>query len=72
LGKAKASTRDLHDGSAYVAVTPLWIGGARFRRAPPLPFLYKFCELNVRTYVRYKGIPEVNEAMCVGIFFFAD
>src|SRR5438270_3915654 len=44
---------DLLDGSAYVAVTPFWIGGGRGRWMPPLPFLYKFCELNVRTYVRY-------------------
>ncbi len=54
---------DLLDGTAYVAVTPFWIGGARFRIAPPLPFLNKFCELNVRTYVRYKGIP--------GVYFFS-
>jgi uncharacterized protein len=54
---------DLLDGAAYVAVTPFWIGGARGRMMPPLPFLYKFCELNVRTYVRYKGIP--------GVYFFS-
>jgi uncharacterized protein YqjF (DUF2071 family) len=54
---------DLLDGRAYVAVTPFWIGGARGRMMPPLPFLYKFCELNVRTYVRYKDIP--------GVFFFS-
>ncbi|HZD94688.1 MAG TPA: DUF2071 domain-containing protein [Candidatus Sulfotelmatobacter sp.] len=54
---------DLRDGSAYVAVTPFWMSGIRWRYAPPLPFLYKFCELNVRTYVRYKGIP--------GVYFFS-
>src|SRR5947209_20096388 len=54
---------DLLDGTAYLAVTPFWIGGARGRLMPPLPFLYKFCELNVRTYVRYKGIP--------GVYFFS-
>ena len=54
---------DLLDGSAYVAVTPFWMSGVRGRMTPPLPFLYKFCELNVRTYVRYKGIP--------GVYFFS-
>jgi uncharacterized protein YqjF (DUF2071 family) len=54
---------DLRDGAAYVAVTPFWMSGIRGRLAPPLPFLYKFCELNVRTYVRYKGVP--------GVYFFS-
>jgi uncharacterized protein YqjF (DUF2071 family) len=54
---------DLHDGEAYVAVAPFWMSGIRGRLAPPLPFLYKFCELNVRTYVRYKGVP--------GVYFFS-
>lgn len=54
---------DLLDGSAYVAVTPFWMSGVRGRMMPPLPFLYRFCELNVRTYVRYKDIP--------GVFFFS-
>ena len=54
---------DLLDGSAYVAVTPFWMSGIRGRMMPPLPFLYKFSELNVRTYVRYRDIP--------GVFFFS-
>ncbi|HKR93907.1 MAG TPA: DUF2071 domain-containing protein [Candidatus Angelobacter sp.] len=54
---------DLYDGNAYVAVAPFWMSGVRARLAPPLPFLYKFCELNVRTYVRYKGMP--------GVYFFS-
>lgn len=54
---------DLRDGMAYVAVAPFWMSGIRGRLAPPLPFLYKFCELNVRTYVRYKGVP--------GVYFFS-
>src|SRR5262249_4096329 len=40
-----------------------WMSGIRGRLAPPLPFLYKFCELNVRTYVRYKDVP--------GVYFFS-
>jgi hypothetical protein len=54
---------DLRNGVAYVAVAPFWMSGVRGRLAPPLPFLYKFCELNVRTYVRYKGVP--------GVYFFS-
>ena len=54
---------DLREGMAYVAVAPFWMSGIRGRLAPPLPFLYKFCELNVRTYVRYKGVP--------GVYFFS-
>ena len=54
---------DLRDGSTWVAVTPFWMSGVRGRFSPPLPFLYKFCELNVRTYVRYNGVP--------GVYFFS-
>jgi uncharacterized protein YqjF (DUF2071 family) len=54
---------DLREGTAYVAVAPFWMSGIRGRLAPPLPFFYKFCELNVRTYVRYKGVP--------GVYFFS-
>jgi uncharacterized protein YqjF (DUF2071 family) len=54
---------DLYDGSAWAAVAPFWMSGIRGRLAPPVPFLNKFCELNVRTYVRYKGIP--------GVYFFS-
>ena len=54
---------DLFDGNAYVAVAPFWMSGIRGRFAPPLPFFHKFCELNVRTYVRYKGVP--------GVYFFS-
>jgi uncharacterized protein len=54
---------DLFDGSAYIAVAPFWMSGIRGRFAPPLPFFRKFCELNVRTYVRYKGVP--------GVYFFS-
>ncbi|HEY2499242.1 MAG TPA: DUF2071 domain-containing protein [Candidatus Angelobacter sp.] len=54
---------DLLEGSAWIAVTPFWMSGIRGRFLPPLPFFYKFCELNVRTYVRYQGIP--------GVYFFS-
>jgi uncharacterized protein len=54
---------DLLDGMAYVAVAPFWMSGIRARMMPPLPLLRTFCELNVRTYVRYKNVP--------GVFFFS-
>ncbi|HEX7289302.1 MAG TPA: DUF2071 domain-containing protein [Candidatus Angelobacter sp.] len=54
---------DLRDGRAYVAVAPFWMSGIRARWTPPLPRLSRFAELNVRTYVRYKGIP--------GVYFFS-
>lgn len=54
---------DLRDGQAYVAVVPFWMSGVRGRYMPPLPTLHTFPELNVRTYVRYKGVP--------GVYFFS-
>src|SRR5947209_747282 len=54
---------DLLNGKAYVAVTPFHISGLRPRYLPALPVISRFPELNVRTYVRYKGIP--------GVFFFS-
>jgi uncharacterized protein YqjF (DUF2071 family) len=54
---------DLHEGKAYVAVTPFHMSGIRGRWQPPLPGLSRSAELNVRTYVSYKGIP--------GVWFFS-
>ena len=54
---------DLFNGKAYVAVTPFWINGLRPRYLPPMPVISQFAELNVRTYVSYKGIP--------GVYFFS-
>lgn len=56
---------ELHerDGSAWLGVTPFWVGGLRSRGTPPLPWLSRFSELNVRTYVEYGGRP--------GIYFFS-
>jgi uncharacterized protein len=50
---------DLWQGRAYVAVAPFWMSGVRPRCTPAPPLLHKFPELNVRTYVTYKGIPGV-------------
>ena len=54
---------DLWQDTAYVAITPFWMSGVRPRGVPPPPLVHTFPELNVRTYVKYKGIP--------GVYFFS-
>jgi uncharacterized protein len=54
---------DLHDGEAWVGVTPFRLAGLRLRLMPPVPGASEFPELNLRTYVRYGGRP--------GVFFFS-
>jgi uncharacterized protein YqjF (DUF2071 family) len=54
---------DERDGRAWLGVTPFVVGGLRSRGTPPLPWLSRFAELNVRTYVTYGGRP--------GIYFFS-
>jgi uncharacterized protein YqjF (DUF2071 family) len=54
---------DLRDGEAWLGITPFRVGGLRSRGTPPLPWLSRFPELNVRTYVVYGGRP--------GIYFFS-
>jgi uncharacterized protein len=54
---------DLRDERAWLGITPFRVGGLRSRGTPPLPWLSRFPELNVRTYVAYGGRP--------GIYFFS-
>jgi uncharacterized protein len=54
---------DLGEGEAWLGVTPFVVAGLRVRGTPPLPWLSRFPELNVRTYVAYGGRP--------GIYFFS-
>jgi uncharacterized protein YqjF (DUF2071 family) len=58
-----ALTLDLHDGTAWVSVTPFYLSHLHPRGIPPLPFVSEFPELNVRTYVTYGGKP--------GVYFFS-
>ena len=51
----------LYEGKAYVSIVPFVMSDIRFFFSPVLPFS-KMYELNLRTYVRYKGKK--------GIFFF--
>jgi uncharacterized protein YqjF (DUF2071 family) len=54
---------DTYDGEAWVSVTPFTIWGMRASFLPPVPGFSEMHELNVRTYVHYKGVP--------GIYFFS-
>src|SRR5689334_5835111 len=42
---------DLYDGSAWVALTPFLLLGLRPPGLPALPWISRFAEMNVRTYV---------------------
>lgn len=54
---------DLFDGQAYIAVVPFEMREVSPRLLPSMPWLSFFPELNVRTYVKYKGRP--------GVYFFS-
>lgn len=51
---------DLHDGRAWIGVTPFRIEEFRPRCLPHLGALSRFPELNLRTYVRYRGRPGIH------------
>ncbi len=54
---------DAYDGQAWVGVIPFLMSGIHLRRLPPLPGTSAFPEVNVRTYVRFRGQP--------GVYFFS-
>jgi uncharacterized protein len=54
---------DLFDGEAWLGIVPFDMSNVRLRGIPPVPFLFAFPELNVRTYVTAQGKP--------GIYFFS-
>ncbi|MFC3038677.1 YqjF family protein [Virgibacillus xinjiangensis] len=54
---------DTYDGEAWVSIIPFKISDMRIRLLPSFPYIRKFLELNVRTYVKRDGIP--------GIYFFS-
>ncbi|MDX6512164.1 MAG: uncharacterized protein QOE36_1668 [Gaiellaceae bacterium] len=54
---------DLHEGEAWLGITPFRVSGLRLRGTLPLPRLSTFLELNVRTYVTDGAKP--------GIWFFS-
>ncbi|AMV37679.1 YqjF family protein [Planctomyces sp. SH-PL62] len=46
---------DAFDGVAYVGLVPFTMTGIRYSWAPPVPGTSRFHEVNVRTYVHYRG-----------------
>jgi uncharacterized protein len=54
---------DRYDGGAWLGITPFVLTGLRGHGMPPFPWLSHFPEVNVRTYVDYRG-------KC-GIYFFS-
>lgn len=54
---------DLHEGTAWVGITPFLLTDFRPRGLPALPPISRFPELNLRTYVRAEGR--------AGIYFFS-
>ena len=54
---------DTFDGDAWIGVVPFHMSGIRARFMPPIPGLWAFPELNVRTYVTHGQKP--------GVWFFS-
>ncbi|HEV2318483.1 MAG TPA: DUF2071 domain-containing protein [Verrucomicrobiae bacterium] len=54
---------DLFDNKAWIGISPFALTGLRLPSLPPIPGTNSFFELNVRTYVHFKGKP--------GIYFFS-
>ncbi|MEX2572592.1 MAG: DUF2071 domain-containing protein [Gemmatimonadota bacterium] len=48
------------EGSAWVGLTPFRLTGLHARFLPPVPGLSEFPEMNLRTYVRFKGKPGIH------------
>ncbi|HEY9777983.1 MAG TPA: DUF2071 domain-containing protein [Planktothrix sp.] len=45
---------DTYDGTAWVGVIPFGMSNVSPRNVPALPYMSKFLELNVRTYVKFR------------------
>jgi uncharacterized protein len=54
---------DTFNGKAWMGVVPFTIWGIRASFLPPIPGTSAFHELNLRTYVHFKGVP--------GVWFFS-
>ncbi|WML46620.1 DUF2071 domain-containing protein [Neobacillus sp. PS3-34] len=55
---------DTYEGKAWIGVVPFQMSGIRLRNLPEIPYTSTFPELNVRTYVTYRGEKP-------GVFFFS-
>jgi uncharacterized protein YqjF (DUF2071 family) len=54
---------DTYENSAWVTIVPFAVSKVRLRLLPPLPFLSRFPQMNLRTYVLYDNQP--------GVYFFS-
>ena len=54
---------DTFEGTAWISILPFKVSHMHLRKIPPLPYLTSFLEVNVRTYVKRKGIS--------GVYFFS-
>lgn len=50
---------DTFDGRTWLGITPFLVSGLRLRGTPPVPYVSRFPELNVRTYVTVNGKPGI-------------
>ncbi|MBM7662909.1 uncharacterized protein YqjF (DUF2071 family) [Bacillus mesophilus] len=53
---------DTYDGTGWIGLVPFEMNQVRVHGLPKVPYAHSFLELNVRTYVTYKGKP--------GVYFF--
>jgi uncharacterized protein YqjF (DUF2071 family) len=64
LSKTSGTTRAVGRKKVIeVGITPFTLWNVRLSFTPPVPYLSDFHELNVRTYVLYRGVP--------GVWFFS-
>ncbi|PWA07930.1 DUF2071 domain-containing protein [Pueribacillus theae] len=54
---------DTFEKTAWISYVLFQVNDAKIRSLPKIPYLHSFIELNVRTYVTYKGKP--------GVYFFS-
>lgn len=54
---------DTYNGEAWIGIVPFKVSHMRVRGLPEVPLLSKMTQINVRTYVTYKGTP--------GVYFFS-
>lgn len=50
---------DRFDGSAWLGITPFQVSGLRLQGATPVPYVSRFPEINVRTYVTVDDRPGI-------------
>lgn len=50
---------DLYQDKAYIGIVPFKAKNTRMRHLPRPPYIHTFLEMNIRTYVTYKGVPGI-------------